>query len=97
MIVSILDRGAVLLYVVLNFNLIIVYWLYADHHHHDEHDEHDHHHHHEHEHSDSHNHFHHVHDSGVGSVSIVREGTLDLQKVMHSVLLQNEEPAEKMP
>ena len=67
MIVSILDRGAVLLYVVLNFNLIIVYWLYADHHHHEP------------GHS---KHHHHVHDSGVGSVSIVCEGTLDLDKVI---------------
>ena len=34
---------------------------------------------------------------GVGSVSIVREGTLDLQKVMHSLLWQNEEAVEKIP
>ncbi|KAJ0965964.1 hypothetical protein J5N97_027102 [Dioscorea zingiberensis] len=49
-----------------------------DHHHHDHH--HDHHHHDEHDHKHD-NHAHdHMHDPGVSSVSIVCEGSLDLEK-----------------
>ncbi|CAH8355917.1 unnamed protein product [Eruca vesicaria subsp. sativa] len=50
-----------------------------DEHHHDH--DHDHHHHNEHEHHHSHDHDHdHTHDPGVTSVSIVCEGSLDLDK-----------------
>eukprot|EP00250_Pteridium_aquilinum_P006899 c16727_g1_i1 orf=362-1783(-) len=53
-----------------------------DHEHHDHHGHHEHHDHHEkHEHGHSKHHHHHAHDSGVGSVSIVCEGTLDLDKI----------------
>ncbi|KAJ8553577.1 hypothetical protein K7X08_024255 [Anisodus acutangulus] len=53
-----------------------------------DHDHHDHHHHHDHEHEHDHKHEHHAHhhshnhthDPGVSSVSIVCEGTLDLEK-----------------
>lgn len=56
-----------------------------DHHGHDhEHDHHHHHHHdghdHEHEHHDGHHSHDHTHDPGVSSVSIVCEGSLDLEK-----------------
>ncbi|KAJ8536178.1 hypothetical protein K7X08_034579 [Anisodus acutangulus] len=54
-----------------------------DHHHDHEHD-HDHHHDHEHDHKHEHHDHHHshdhTHDPGVSSVSIVCEGTLDLEK-----------------
>ncbi|BAT93597.1 hypothetical protein VIGAN_08011100 [Vigna angularis var. angularis] len=53
-----------------------------EHEHHDhghEHHDHDHHHDHKHEHHDHHSHDH-THDPGVSSVSIVCEGSLDLEK-----------------
>ncbi|KAA8541950.1 hypothetical protein F0562_023102 [Nyssa sinensis] len=50
-----------------------------DHHHHHDH-EHEHEHDHKHEHHDHHSHDH-THDPGVSSVSIVCEGSLDLEKV----------------
>ncbi|KAH7278773.1 hypothetical protein KP509_38G055600 [Ceratopteris richardii] len=65
------------------------------------HEGHDHHHHHEkhgehgehgHQTHSKHHHHHHVHDSGVGSVSIVCEGTLDLDKInmwLGNLLSQN--------
>lgn len=69
-----------------------------DHEHHEKHehgDSHhsaDHKHHEKHEHGHSHHHHHHAHDSGVGSVSIVCEGTLDLNKInlwLGTLLSQN--------
>ncbi|XP_076922260.1 uncharacterized protein LOC143583977 [Bidens hawaiensis] len=57
-----------------------------DHHHEHDHDhehchDHDHHHHHhEHDHDHKHEHHDHTHDPGVSSVSIVLEGSLDLEK-----------------
>ncbi|KAM3380582.1 COBW domain-containing protein 1 [Capsicum galapagoense] len=51
-----------------------------DHHDHDHHHHHDHEHDHKHEHHDHHHSHNHTHDPGVSSVSIVCEGTLDLEK-----------------
>ncbi|XP_076892793.1 uncharacterized protein LOC143544615 [Bidens hawaiensis] len=58
-----------------------------DHHHehdhdhdHEHHDHHHHHHEHEHDHDHKHEHHDHTHDPGVSSVSIVCEGSLDLEK-----------------
>ncbi|MFS8000408.1 putative cobW/HypB/UreG, nucleotide-binding domain, cobalamin (vitamin B12) biosynthesis CobW [Helianthus anomalus] len=58
-----------------------------EHHHHHEHDhdhenchDHDHHHEHDHDHKHEHHEHDHTHDPGVSSVSIVCEGSLDLEK-----------------
>ncbi|XP_016506567.1 uncharacterized protein LOC107824330 [Nicotiana tabacum] len=51
-----------------------------DHDHHDHHHHHDHEHDHKHEHHDHHHSHDHTHDPGVSSVSIVCEGSLDLEK-----------------
>ncbi|KAI9128254.1 hypothetical protein K1719_001247 [Acacia pycnantha] len=71
-----------------------------DHDHHDSHDR-DHHHHHEHEHD--HHHVHHSHDHshdpGVTSVSIVCEGSLDLEKAnmwLGTLLLERSEDIYRM-
>ncbi|XP_021906380.1 uncharacterized protein LOC110821015 [Carica papaya] len=66
-----------------------------DHHHH-HHDEHDH----KHEHHDDHHHSHdHTHDPGVSSVSIVCEGSLDLEKAniwLGTLLLERSEDIYRM-
>ncbi|KAK9923057.1 hypothetical protein M0R45_031491 [Rubus argutus] len=73
-------------------------------HHHDHHHNHDHHHDeehdHKHEHHDGHHHSHdHVHDPGVSSVSIVCEGSLDLEKAnmwLGTLLLNRSEDIYRM-
>ncbi|AAF82143.1 Contains similarity to COBW-like protein from Homo sapiens gb/AF257330 and contains a Viral (Superfamily 1) RNA helicase PF/01443 domain. EST gb/AI997977 comes from this genes [Arabidopsis thaliana] len=69
-----------------------------DHHH--GHDCHDHHNEHEHEHEHEHHHSHdHTHDPGVGSVSIVCEGDLDLEKAnmwLGALLYQRSEDIYRM-
>lgn len=68
-----------------------------DHHHHHEH-EHDHNHDHKHEHHDHHAHDH-THDPGVSSVSIVCEGSLDLEKAniwLGTLLLERSEDIYRM-
>lgn len=67
-----------------------------DEHHHDHH--HDHHHHNEHEHNHSHDHDH-THDPGVSSVSIVCEGSLDLEKAnmwLGTLLMERSEDIYRM-
>lgn len=67
------------------------------HHHHDDH-HHDHEHDHKHEHHDHHSHDH-SHDPGVSSVSIVCEGTLDLEKAnlwLGNLLLDRSEDIYRM-
>ncbi|CAI9113932.1 OLC1v1037493C1 [Oldenlandia corymbosa var. corymbosa] len=76
-----------------------------DHHHHQEH-EHDHDHDHDHEHCHDHKHEHHdhhahdhTHDPGVSSVSIVCEGSLDLEKAnvwLGTLLLDRSEDIYRM-
>ncbi|KAK4284101.1 hypothetical protein QN277_000974 [Acacia crassicarpa] len=70
---------------------------------HDHHDSHDHDHHHDHEHEHDHHHEHHSHDHshdpGVTSVSIVCEGTLDLEKAnmwLGTLLLERSEDIYRM-
>nr|KJB66363.1 hypothetical protein B456_010G137900 [Gossypium raimondii] len=68
-----------------------------DHAHHHDHDHH-HHHHHEHEHKHDHHHDH-THDPGVSSVSIVCEGSLDLEKAniwLGTLLLERSEDIYRM-
>ncbi|XP_039060048.1 COBW domain-containing protein 1-like isoform X2 [Hibiscus syriacus] len=69
---------------------------HAHHHHHD----HDHHHHHEHDHKHDHHHDNdHTHDPGVSSVSIVCEGSLDLEKAniwLGTLLLERSEDIYRM-
>ncbi|XP_027933935.1 COBW domain-containing protein 1-like [Vigna unguiculata] len=71
------------------------------HEHHDhghEHHDHDHHHDHKHEHHDHHSHDH-THDPGVSSVSIVCEGSLDLEKAnmwLGNLLLDRSEDIYRM-
>ncbi|CAA0827355.1 plastid transcriptionally active 17 [Striga hermonthica] len=68
-----------------------------DHHHHDHH-HHDHGHDHKHEHHDHHSHDH-THDPGVSSVSIVCEGTLDLEKAniwLGTLLLERSDDIYRM-
>ncbi|KAI4351134.1 hypothetical protein L6164_005517 [Bauhinia variegata] len=68
-----------------------------DHHHH-HHDEHDHDHEHHHDHHDHHSHDH-THDPGVSSVSIVCEGSLDLEKAniwLGTLLLERSEDVYRM-
>ncbi|XP_030457552.1 uncharacterized protein LOC115678332 [Syzygium oleosum] len=74
-----------------------------DHKHEHEHDhDHDHHHHHEHDHEHEHHHHHehdHSHDPGVSSVSIVSEGSLDLEKAniwLGTLLLDRSEDIYRM-
>ncbi|KAF8041747.1 hypothetical protein BT93_A0374 [Corymbia citriodora subsp. variegata] len=74
-----------------------------EHEHEHEHDhEHDHHHHHEHNHEHEHHHHHahdHSHDPGVSSVSIVSEGSLDLEKAniwLGTLLLERSEDIYRM-
>lgn len=77
-----------------------------DHHHHHDHDhhhEHEHHHEHKHEHEHGHHHDHHshdhTHDPGVSSVSIVCEGSLDLDKAnmwLGTLLLERSEDIYRM-
>ncbi|KAG9150917.1 hypothetical protein Leryth_003047 [Lithospermum erythrorhizon] len=77
-----------------------------DHHHHHDHDHgHDHHHNHEHEHEHEHKHSHdhhahdHTHDPGVSSVSIVCEGSLDLEKAnmwLGTLLMERSEDIYRM-
>lgn len=65
-----------------------------DHHHH-HHDEHDH----KHEHHDGHHSHDHVHDPGVSSVSIVCDGSLDLEKAniwLGTLLLERSEDIYRM-
>ncbi|WOH05520.1 hypothetical protein DCAR_0624937 [Daucus carota subsp. sativus] len=70
-----------------------------DHDHHDhEHDHHDHGHDHGHEHHDHHSHDH-THDPGVSSMSIVCEGTLDLEKAnlwLGTLLMEQSEDIYRM-
>lgn len=72
-----------------------------DHEHEHGHD-HDHHHHHEHDHEHEHHHHHahdHSHDPGVSSVSIVSEGSLDLEKAniwLGTLLLERSEDIYRM-
>ncbi|WVY92971.1 hypothetical protein V8G54_032059 [Vigna mungo] len=72
-----------------------------EHEHHDhghEHHDHDHHHDHKHEHHDHHSHDH-THDPGVSSVSIVCEGSLDLEKAnmwLGNLLLDRSEDIYRM-
>ncbi|CAN6999975.1 unnamed protein product [Brassica oleracea var. botrytis] len=70
-----------------------------DEHHHDhDHHHHDHHHHNEHEHNHSHDHDH-THDPGVSSVSIVCEGSLDLDKAnmwLGTLLMERSEDIYRM-
>lgn len=68
-----------------------------DHAHHHDHDHH-HHHHHEHEHKHDHHHDH-THDPGVSSVSIVCEGSLDLEKAniwLGTLLLERSDDIYRM-
>lgn len=70
-----------------------------DHHDHDHDHEHDHHHDHDHEHHDSHHSHDHTHDPGVSSVSIVCEGSLDLEKAniwLGTLLLERSEDIYRM-
>ncbi|XP_051136226.1 uncharacterized protein LOC127254919 [Andrographis paniculata] len=75
-----------------------------DHHHHshDHHHDHDHDHHHDHEHNHEHHDHHshdHTHDPGVSSVSIVCEGTLDLEKAnmwLGNLLIERSEDIYRM-
>ncbi|KAJ4851655.1 hypothetical protein Tsubulata_014478 [Turnera subulata] len=65
-----------------------------DHHHHHHHDEHDH----DHEHHDHHSHDH-THDPGVSSISIVCEGSLDLEKAntwLGTLLMEQSEDIYRM-
>ncbi|KAL6507036.1 hypothetical protein OROHE_022171 [Orobanche hederae] len=65
-----------------------------DHGHSHENDHHHDHHHHDHEHDHKHEHHYHAHDPGVSSVSIVCEGTLDLEKAniwLGTLLLERSE------
>uniref|UniRef100_A0A1J3F897 COBW domain-containing protein 2 n=1 Tax=Noccaea caerulescens TaxID=107243 RepID=A0A1J3F897_NOCCA len=67
-----------------------------DDHHHDHDHDHDHHHHDEHEHHHSHDH---THDPGVSSVSIVCEGSLDLEKAnmwLGTLLMERSEDIYRM-
>ncbi|XP_043702916.1 COBW domain-containing protein 1-like [Telopea speciosissima] len=70
-----------------------------DHEDHTSHD-HDHHHHHEHDHKHEHaDHHHHTHDPGVSSVSIVCEGSLDLEKAnmwLGTLLLERSDDIYRM-
>ncbi|KAI9397376.1 hypothetical protein POPTR_003G030100v4 [Populus trichocarpa] len=66
-----------------------------DHHHHHHHDEHDH----EHDHHDDHHSHDHTHDPGVSSVSIVCEGSLDLEKAnfwLGTLLMERSEDIYRM-
>ncbi|KAL3819174.1 hypothetical protein ACJIZ3_005079 [Penstemon smallii] len=68
-------------------------------HEHDHHHHHDHEHDHEHEHHDHHHSHDHTHDPGVTSVSIVCEGTLDLEKAnmwLGTLLLDRSEDIYRM-
>ncbi|GMI86107.1 plastid transcriptionally active 17 [Hibiscus trionum] len=75
-----------------------------DHAHHHDHDhDHDHHHHHHDEHDHKHDHHHHdhdhTHDPGVSSVSIVCEGSLDLEKAniwLGTLLLERSDDIYRM-
>lgn len=70
-----------------------------DHHDHDHDHEHDHHHDHDHEHHDGHHSHDHTHDPGVSSVSIVCEGSLDLEKAniwLGTLLLERSEDIYRM-
>ncbi|XP_030546821.1 COBW domain-containing protein 1 [Rhodamnia argentea] len=74
-----------------------------DHDHKHDHDhDHDHHHHHEHDHEHEHHHHHahdHSHDPGVSSVSIVSEGSLDLEKAniwLGTLLLERSDDIYRM-
>ncbi|KAL4313295.1 hypothetical protein GQ457_01G039830 [Hibiscus cannabinus] len=76
---------------------------HAHHHDHDHDHDHDHHHHHHHEHDHKHDHHHHesdhTHDPGVSSVSIVCEGSLDLEKAnmwLGTLLLDRSEDIYRM-
>lgn len=63
-----------------------------DHHHHDEHD-------HKHDHHDGHHSHDHTHDPGVSSVSIVCEGSLDLEKAniwLGTLLMERSEDMYRM-
>ncbi|GFP95844.1 cobw domain-containing protein 1 [Phtheirospermum japonicum] len=69
-----------------------------EHDHHHDHHHHDHDHDHKHEHHDHHSHDH-THDPGVSSVSIVCEGTLDLEKAniwLGNLLLERSEDIYRM-
>ncbi|KAL0441663.1 UNVERIFIED_CONTAM: COBW domain-containing protein 1 [Sesamum radiatum] len=69
-----------------------------EHDHHHDHHHHDHEHDHTHEHHDHHSHDH-THDPGVSSVSIVCEGTLDLEKAnmwLGTLLLERSEDIYRM-
>ncbi|KAI4351138.1 hypothetical protein L6164_005521 [Bauhinia variegata] len=69
-----------------------------DHDHHHHHHEHDHEHEHHHDHHDHHSHDH-THDPGVSSVSIVCEGSLDLEKAniwLGTLLLERSEDIYRM-
>ncbi|XP_061982648.1 uncharacterized protein LOC133702340 [Populus nigra] len=66
-----------------------------DHHHHHHHDEHDH----KHDHHDDHHSHDHTHDPGVSSVSIVCEGSLDLEKAnfwLGTLLMERSEDIYRM-
>lgn len=66
-----------------------------DHHHHHHHEEHDH----KHDHHDDHHSHDHTHDPGVSSVSIVCEGSLDLEKAnfwLGTLLMERSEDIYRM-
>ncbi|XP_010691087.2 uncharacterized protein LOC104904517 [Beta vulgaris subsp. vulgaris] len=78
---------------------------HSHHHDHDDHHDHEHHHEHKHEHEHGHHHDHdhhshdHTHDPGVSSVSIVCEGSLDLDKAnmwLGTLLLERSEDIYRM-